>query len=97
MNDDERDFPVVTPGQRVLVQLRSQSHWDKDGKLVYQRADVVEMVIRPVEDCYPDPIAEMVNELDHEPHLYTICSDCISDWALDYLITLGDTPAHHGL
>lgn len=91
MHDDDDfypgapDWPVgLVPGQLVLLQLREEG-----GK-------PIRMVFHAIEKCGVEYDDNIPGGAPAEPHVFTICEDCIDSWGCDYYITELDTPASLG-
>lgn len=108
-NDDgslnEEEFPVVSPGVTVYIQMKDRSCTDANGVTTYYMPDeVVPMIVHPVDSCWPNladgDSQEVIDAHDvgeENAHQSTVCSDCIPSWSRDHYITLGDTPYDLGL
>jgi hypothetical protein len=86
---DNVDFPPVTPGVKVLIQLREQN--PNTG-----RSEVVPMTIKDSDECWDGISLDEYGSPAEAMHKSTICTQCIASWATDWYITLGDTPADLG-
>src|ERR1044072_4340319 len=83
--DENPDFPLVTPGTTVLIELRSTQYMDGlDGAWKHLNLEPAPMVVNYPDDC--------LNE-DGHPHCETICTECISSWPIDWYICLPTTLA----
>lgn len=103
-DDDEVDFPPVTPGTAVYIQLRSNSYWSNGIKKFTKPDRPVRMIVHDRDNCWPDLVQgdspDLVAAQDAGPdfaHQSTVCPECIDTWAIDYYVSLGDTPHDLGL
>lgn len=87
---EDIDFPPVTPGVQVFIQLR-----ESGGREI--KSPVVVLTVKDSDTCYDDDWADEWYTTAEAMHKRSICPECISDWAHDWYITLGDTPADLGI
>ena len=99
MTDDgifENDFPPVTPGVKVLIQLKSGRYYqvDTEGNRTsedkFLPCPVTEMIVKDHDECYPDNWAEYYESPGDAMHGQTICRECIDSWAMDWYIVLAE-------
>lgn len=99
-NDDERDFPPVTPGQKIAIQLRSGRYYSVDsqgnrtGPDKFMRTPPEVKTVREPDACYNKGWEDWAETLEDAKHGMSVCPECIDSWAMDYYISLvpNDTP-----
>lgn len=98
-SSDNADVPPVTAGSTVVIQLKDGGYIDAEGNNHRIRVEPVLMTVHAADFCgrEPDDNIPEGETLPVDPHVHTICTDCIGSWALDYYITLPDTPDSLGL
>lgn len=95
------DFPPVTPGMKIHIQLKEGGYIAQVPNGVPVRPSV--MTVHDRDECWPSQRygdsdeAIVADGIEDEAHKFTICPECIDSWAQDFYITLGDTPASMGL
>jgi hypothetical protein len=106
-DDDTIEFPPVSPGIVVLIQIKDAGYWvtTDEGKRVFHRppSPPALMTIHERDECWPDAkygdseVAIDASDGLESQHQMTICLECIPSWAQDYYISLPDTPATLGM
>jgi hypothetical protein len=89
---EERDFPPLTPGATVLVQLRNRRYYSEaeDGTRTegFLGSRPQTMVVRDREACFTEDWAEDYDTIEDAMHVHTICVECAPEWAIDHYVTL---------
>jgi hypothetical protein len=93
MADFEADVPPVVPGSTVYIQLKHTSiRSTETGEIVRHLPAVpTPMVIHDRDECYPENWAEEFKSKEDALHCYTICPECIDQWATDYYVAFPTT------
>jgi hypothetical protein len=71
--------PSVTPGESVVLQLRTGRYTDAAGNVGHLPTPPVVLVVSDPADC--------CRVTDPEDPGTTLCPDCVESWALDWYIT----------
>jgi|KBSMisStaDraftv2_1062788.scaffolds.fasta_scaffold190647_2 hypothetical protein len=93
---DDVDFPPVTPGVKVRIQLKSGRYYqaDADGNRIgpdhFLPTPVTELTVRDRDECFPDNWDDDYETPDEAMHCQTICPECIPTWAIDYYVVLAE-------
>lgn len=94
---EDINFPLVSPGVKVLIQLKSRRFYRVDdqghrvGEDEFLPSPPEEKTVNYPDQCYPDHWIDSYESIEEALHIETICPDCISSWAEDWLIELADS------